>query len=722
MSRTQSGNIPKPYNLIQNERQNTNFDINEMFEYLEGNSAEKAKLTEDVSRFLERDLVLKNTEGIYDNATKKDIRKTTFLKVGQLASFLEQNVQEQRAKGIPFNKLDMAPYMKIFSLYPMHDSQTVTRLGIHSGLFYNAVRGNGTPEQYQYWAFEREGIYARNVYGCFGMTELAHGSNVASLETTAEYDFETKTFLVNTPHIGATKWWIGGAATTANHCVVYARLIVAGKDYGVKTFIVPLRDINHKLFPGVSVGDIGAKMGRDGIDNGWIQFTNVRIPKNFLLQKYVKIDDEEQEVLDSPMDQLAYGALLDGRVSMVTDSFRIAAKVLTTALRYAVGRRQFGKTEDPAKNFVLKAEVDSSLKLEKQIIDYPNHQYRLIPLLAQAYTLSTVSDRLFEIHEAVRNALDAPHLLTDQKFLFQTIEELKEVFVVSASAKANATWFGAKTIDEARQSCGGHGYSSYSGFGSTYNDWVVQCTWEGDNNVLSINSGRSIVKYRAAAKKGKPVPKSFAYLKNDHKLANIDFKDSDQLLKLFDLAINAQVDNVLEILPRFGGNYEKVGPNLKQISQFQYFRYNLESALLYFKANKGKTIKPVLSKVINLFANYVVRENASEFLRYDLISKQQLNDIDVNIFGELLPALRDQIIGLTDSFKLSDFFVNSALGGYDGDFYNKYFDLVNRNNNSGSDYDNSDYQDEIVKFLRRDSLPVREFGEKSPETLAKLGK
>lgn len=33
------------------------------------------------------------------------------------------------------------------------------------------------------------------------------------------------------------------------------------------------------LLPGINIGDIGKKMGRDGIDNGYIQFTYVRVPR-----------------------------------------------------------------------------------------------------------------------------------------------------------------------------------------------------------------------------------------------------------------------------------------------------------------------------------------------------------------------------------------------------------------------------------------------------------
>lgn len=104
------------------------------------------------------------------------------------------------------------------------------------------------------------------------MTELAHGSNVAGLETTATFDERSDEFVIHTPSISATKWWIGGAASTATHCAVFAQLVIKGKTYGTKTFIVPLRNPKtFTLLPGVNIGDLGAKMGRAGIDNGFIQ-------------------------------------------------------------------------------------------------------------------------------------------------------------------------------------------------------------------------------------------------------------------------------------------------------------------------------------------------------------------------------------------------------------------------------------------------------------------
>lgn len=63
---------------------------------------------------------------------------------------------------------------------------------------------------------------------CFALTELAHGSNVRGILTTATYDHESREFILNSPSKEAMKFWIGGAGKTSNTAVVWAQLIVNG--------------------------------------------------------------------------------------------------------------------------------------------------------------------------------------------------------------------------------------------------------------------------------------------------------------------------------------------------------------------------------------------------------------------------------------------------------------------------------------------------------------
>lgn len=109
--------------------------------------------------------------------------------------------------------------------------------------------------------------------GCYAQTEMAHGSNVAGIETTATFDKATGEFVIHTPNIGATKFWPGGLGKFCTHAVVMARLILDGNFSGVLPFMVPIRSrVDHKSFPGIEVGDVGTKFGYNTVDNGYLAF------------------------------------------------------------------------------------------------------------------------------------------------------------------------------------------------------------------------------------------------------------------------------------------------------------------------------------------------------------------------------------------------------------------------------------------------------------------
>lgn len=100
------------------------------------------------------------------------------------------------------------------------------------------------------------------IIGCYAQTELGHGSNVRGLETTATWSSHDKTFTLNSPYLTASKWWIGTLGRTANYAVVMAQLMIDGHSYGPHPFICQIRDLKtHQPLEGVSVGDIGPKMG-----------------------------------------------------------------------------------------------------------------------------------------------------------------------------------------------------------------------------------------------------------------------------------------------------------------------------------------------------------------------------------------------------------------------------------------------------------------------------
>lgn len=102
--------------------------------------------------------------------------------------------------------------------------------------------------------------------GCFALTELTHGTNAQMIQTTATYDPKSKCFWINSMSERAMKFWIGGASQFANMTLLWANLIVDGKNYGPHGFAIQIRDnSNMRVLPGVIIGDCGAKYGYDGV-------------------------------------------------------------------------------------------------------------------------------------------------------------------------------------------------------------------------------------------------------------------------------------------------------------------------------------------------------------------------------------------------------------------------------------------------------------------------
>lgn len=686
---------PDPQQLIWSERLRTNFPLNEMHAFLEG-STDASVHTLRLMQQIERDPVLQVKPDYYE-LSREEHRTLTAQKIARLAQYMEQDAP------------DFQTFQDRLNLVALIDPQLGTRIGVHLGLFLSAIRGNGTEEQFNYWAFERGAVYMKDIYGCFSMTEIAHGSNVAALQTLAEYDVENDAFIITTPHIGATKWWIGGAAHSATHTVVFARLVVKGKDYGVKTFVVPIRDSNHDLYPGVAIGDIGEKMGRDGIDNGWIQFTGVRIPREYMLSKFTKVD-REGNVEEPPLEQLAYGALLGGRVTMVTDSWRTGERFVAIAIRYAVGRRQF----------TVKGET-----VENQLINYPLHQKRLLPYLAWVYGMSVASNQIQKDYKDVLQKLDDGVKSGDFGLLNKSIEGLKGLFADSASLKSTCTWLTADLIDECRQSCGGHGYSAYAGFGKGYADHVVQCTWEGDNNILAQNSGRiTIQKVMAFEKSGKVFGSSgYAFLKDAKRESAILSSESDlKDLQTLNLALKSIIYRValkcIGALEENGKNWDVIANEKLSLSKLYAAEYILDKWIAKISETRDAGVRKQLENLARLFAISNIDRFGVYFLQQNVIS-QNCYDIMERYTYQVLLEVRQEVIGLTDSFKLSDFFINSVLGNYNGDIYHNYLSVVKSLDTTAATA-KAPYAGEFLAMLNRTSVESREKHQRSEDVLSKL--
>ena len=689
---------PTPAKDIADERARTNWDLKEMHEFLEGS---EAKSTEVIRLYqsIERDPILQTRPEQFD-LTQKEERQVVAERIDQMSKYIETE--------------SYSKFRRRLQLMTVIDPSMGIRILVNLGLFLNCIKGNGTQKQYDFWAKKKEAGSLKQMYGCFGMTELGHGSNVAGCETTATFDEESDTFIIDTPHIGATKWWIGGAAHSATHTVCYARLIVKDVDYGVKTFVVPLRDSQHNLLPGIAVGDIGAKMGRQGVDNGWIQFTEVRIPRFFMLQRWCKVSRQGNVTLP-PLEQLSYISLIEGRVGMAADSYRIGARFTTIALRYAVGRRQFAK---------------NGAQQELQLIDYTLHQRRLLPYLALTYAAAVGTDRLEVEHNELLANLDKGLATNDKLLLKNTINSTKSMFVDSGSLKSTLTWEASDLIAECRQSCGGHGYSSYNAFGKTWNDWSVQTTWEGDNNVLAMSAGKTIIKNVQQILNGKKLKNSSLEFLNDAptlskaKKAVIRIKEHVDEPQRVLKAIAALISKfAVDLIPISHQSWDAIGAQRVTLSKLRCHYYLLETFIerLENQVKANSPIRPQLENLLKLYyVTNILGPFLAEFIRFGVIQPKVAQYITSIYPQELCLRVRPYVIGLTDSFEQPDNFVHSLIGKYDGDIYNNYLSAVKITNSPRNH--KAPYSEALEQMLNRVSIDERARFERSKEVEALLSK
>ena len=97
-------------------------------------------------------------------------------------------------------------------------------------MFKLSIENLASDEQQAKWLPD---IYKCKMVGCYAQTELGHGSNVAGLETTATFDKDADEFIIHSPTVTSAKFWPGGLGLSGNHAIVYAKLRIGKKDYGV---------------------------------------------------------------------------------------------------------------------------------------------------------------------------------------------------------------------------------------------------------------------------------------------------------------------------------------------------------------------------------------------------------------------------------------------------------------------------------------------------------
>lgn len=269
----------------------------------------------------------------------------------------------------------------------------------------------------------------------YALTEVGHGSNANGISTTATFDPKTQEFIINTPNFEAAKCWIANLGKTSTISLIYARLISDNIDNGLTAFVIPIRDPKTLTpYPGVKVGDLGEKIGLNGMDNGFVIFKNYRVSRDCLLNKFIDLTPEGEvfypklpSVVENPL-----AVLPAGRLTTMSSALEYFAKAIPIAVRYSAVRKQSGPSTDEP---------------EWSIIEYPAQQMRVFPHLANAYV----------VWNCITYLADIGTQFYSEEFE-KTAESFQELHAICSAGKSIVTWLCRDAIQDCREACGGHGY------------------------------------------------------------------------------------------------------------------------------------------------------------------------------------------------------------------------------------------------------------------------
>jgi acyl-CoA oxidase len=353
---------------------------------------------------------------------------------------------------------DMGGALSAFETIALVDLSLLVKIGVQYGLFGGVIRRLGTQRHHQRYL---RAAMTMALPGCFAMTETGHGSDVQSIRTTATYDVQRQEFVVHTPDDDARKDYIGNVARDGRLAAVFAQLITGGEGRGVHVVLVPIRDERGRSCPNVRIEDCGDKGGLNGVDNGRLWFDQVRVPREALLDRFGSVAPDGTYTSPIANETRRFftmlGTLVSGRVSVSGAGLSAAKLALAIAIRYGLTRRQFRAPGSDQ---------------EVILLDYLQHQRRLLPALATTYAL----------HFSQQALVESLHDASDGDSADESTQ--RQIETLAAGLKAISTWYSTQTIQTCREACGGAGYLSVNRLTALKADTDIFTTFEGDNTVL----------------------------------------------------------------------------------------------------------------------------------------------------------------------------------------------------------------------------------------------
>lgn len=555
----------------------------------------------------------------------------------------------------------------------MADLYASGSLGIHFVAFLPFFETQANDEQKKKWL---SGARQLEYIAAYAQTELGHGSNIRGLETTATFDEATDEFVIHSPTLSSIKWWPTGMYAST-HGVVFAQLIIKGKNYGMHGFMMQFRDDKGCLLSGVEVGEIGPKLDARNTNIGYARFTHVRVPRfNMLARSQQVTRSGEYIAAPKKLSKFKYVGMMTIRAGMVGGAYYMTAQAVTVAVRYLCIRKQGFKDSTSDDNAIALASGENA------VLDYQFHQYRIFKALALAYTFHFSTRYVQEFLARVRDGI----MKGDDK----AADGLQELHATLAGMKTFCTWNAHQQVEAMRKSCGGQGFLRASGVCDTANSAAEPVTAEGEHVILAFQTARFLMKTVRAARKGVKAEGSVSYV-SDPPLNPATLGEGGAALGP-DAGATVTRELVLALLKdrarrfaekltdAFDAETAKGRPFDQALNKVMVLAYKVAECHTFFtlarnnldvvsRKVKQEPLKEALLRLYELMALQQITENGGDFLGVLPAADPAMARIN-----RLLEEIRPDAVALTDGFSLSDWNLKSTLGRYDGNVYEAIYE------------------------------------------------
>lgn len=579
------------------------------------------------------------------------------------------------------------PEDPVFTRYISGKVDEPIPLFMHYVMFVPCLENQADDEQRNWWL---DKAMRAEMLGCYAQTEIGHGSNVRGILTRATFDRDTDSFVLNTPCLEACKFWVGALGKCATHGVVMADLIIPQEDgseksYGVHPFMVPLRDPDtFDCFKGVHIWDIGDKWNFHAMDNGMMRFDNYSIPRRNMLMRFAKVSSSG-EYTRPAVDKLQYGTMVSTRAYLVSDAARYLVKSCVIATRYSAQRRQFWSKGDDGREQVAPQKGPS----ETPVINYLTQQSRLFPMIADSFTYVFTGQYMRTMYVKLMNEMKNGDF-----------SSLAELHATTAGLKSFVTARVLSGIDVCRKACGGHGYSKLSGLPQVLGDFGAKSIAEGEEYVMSFQTGRYCLKMFSKVLSGKDVKlgETVRYMADvrsvlgstlnvssvDDLLADpFEQEDTDPLISILRYKCLQTLSVAAEKLQRLKQNDDEVVGSIDNEMGTDFYKicnaHCICTAALCFKRQSEhiKKLSPESRKAVTalyqLYCLSRIEEDFSPYLVEGFMNKDQMLLVRQAI-RKLLRIIRPDAIPLTDGFDIPDELLRSVLGRYNGEAYKHLYE------------------------------------------------